>query len=87
PAMRVSQVMIEPVLRDAIVDDPLVEARWSVVFEDFAADEQGVTCTVRKVETGETEQIRCDYLAGCDGGGSIVREKLGIGLDGKANVA
>ena len=27
PAMRVSQVVIEPVLRRAIVDDPLVEAR------------------------------------------------------------
>ncbi len=87
PAMRVSQVMIEPVLRDAIVNDPLVEARWSVAFEDFIADDQGVTCTVRDMVTGATEQVRCDYLAGCDGGSSIVREKLGIGLDGKANVA
>ena len=87
PAMRVSQVMIEPVLRDSIVNDPLVEARWGVAFEDFAADASGVTCTMRTVATGETEQIRCDYLAGCDGGNSIVREKLGIGLDGKANVA
>ncbi len=42
PAMRVSQVMIEPVLRDAIVDDPLVEARWGVAFEDFSQDGQGV---------------------------------------------
>src|ERR1700687_5851841 len=28
PAMRVIQVMIEPVLRDAILNDPLVDARW-----------------------------------------------------------
>jgi 2-polyprenyl-6-methoxyphenol hydroxylase-like FAD-dependent oxidoreductase len=87
PAMRVSQVMIEPVLRDAIVDDPLVDARWGVAFEDFAADADGVICTVRTVETGETERIRCDYLAGCDGGNSVVREMLGIALDGKSNVA
>jgi 2-polyprenyl-6-methoxyphenol hydroxylase-like FAD-dependent oxidoreductase len=87
PAMRVSQVMIEPVLRDAIIDDPLVEARWGVAFEDFAPDGEGVTCTLRVVETGQTEQVRCDFLAGCDGGSSIVREKLGIGLDGKAAVA
>jgi 2-polyprenyl-6-methoxyphenol hydroxylase-like FAD-dependent oxidoreductase len=87
PAMRVSQVMIEPVLRDAIIDDPLVDARWGVAFEDFVQDGEGVTATLRTVETGATEQVRCAYLAGCDGGNSIVREKLGIGLSGKANVA
>jgi 2-polyprenyl-6-methoxyphenol hydroxylase-like FAD-dependent oxidoreductase len=87
PAMRVSQVMIEPVLRDAIVDDPLVEARWGVAFEDFSQDGQGVTCTLRVAETGHTEQVRCDFLAGCDGGSSLVREKLGIGLEGRAAVA
>src|SRR5437763_3249688 len=79
--------MIEPVLRDAIIDDPLVEARWGVAFEDFAQDGTGVTCTLRVIETGATETVRCDFLAGCDGGSSIVREKLGIGLDGKAAVA
>lgn len=87
PAMRVSQVMIEPVLRESILDDPLVDARWGVAIEDFAQDGQGVTCTLRTVATGATEQVRCDYLAGCDGGNSIVRDKLGIGLSGKANVA
>ncbi len=68
PAMRVSQVMIEPVLRDAILGDPLVDARWGVAFEDFAQDETGVTVTLRVVETGETETVRCGFLAGCDGG-------------------
>ena len=80
PPMRVSQVMIEPVLRDAILNDPLVEARWGVAFEDFVQDEAGVTCTLRVMETGATETVRCDFVAGCDGGSSIVRDKLGIGL-------
>jgi 2-polyprenyl-6-methoxyphenol hydroxylase-like FAD-dependent oxidoreductase len=87
PAMRVSQVMIEPVLRDSILNDPLIEARWGVAFEDFVQDEAGVTCTLRSMETGATETVRCDFLAGCDGGSSIVRDKLGIELDGKAGVA
>ena len=87
PAMRVSQVMIEPVLRDAIVDHPLVDARWGVALEDFEQDELGVTVTLRAVETGATEQVRCDYLAGCDGGTSRVRERLGIALEGRAAVA
>jgi 2-polyprenyl-6-methoxyphenol hydroxylase-like FAD-dependent oxidoreductase len=87
PAMRVSQVMIEPVLRDAILGDPLVEARWGVAFEEFAQDGDGVTATLRTVATGETETVRCDFLAGCDGGSSAVREQLGIACEGKAAVA
>lgn len=87
PAMRVSQVMIEPVLRAAILDHPLVDARWGVAFEDFEQDEAGVTVTLRTVATGATVQVRCDYLAGCDGGTSRVRERLGIALEGRAAVA
>ena len=87
PAMRVSQVMIEPVLRDAILNDPLVDARWGVAFEDFQQDETGVTVTLRTMESGATETVRCDFLAGCDGGSSLVREKLGIGCEGRAAVA
>ncbi|MBM3646580.1 MAG: FAD-monooxygenase [Alphaproteobacteria bacterium] len=87
PAMRVSQVMIEPVLRDAIVDDPLVDARWGVALEDFAQDAEGVTAILRVQETGATEAVRCGFLAGCDGGSSVVRERLDIGLEGRAAVA
>src|SRR5262249_23588806 len=87
PAMRVSQVMIEPVLRSAIVDDPLVDARWGVALEDFAQDAEGVTATLRVQETGATETVRAAFLAGCDGGSSVVRERLGIGLEGRAAVA
>src|SRR3954469_14329715 len=45
PAMRVSQVVIEPVLRDAILSHPLVDARWGVAFEAFVQDETGVSVT------------------------------------------
>ncbi len=86
PAMRVSQVMIEPVLQAAILGHPLVEARWGVAFEGFVQDEAGVTCTLRVAATGATEVVRCDWLAGCDGGSSLVREALGIGLEGRAAV-
>jgi 2-polyprenyl-6-methoxyphenol hydroxylase-like FAD-dependent oxidoreductase len=87
PAMRVSQVVIEPVLQAAILDDLLVDARWGVAFEEFQQDADGVTATLRIVETGASEQVRCDFLAGCDGGSSIVRDRLGIGLEGRAAVA
>ena len=83
PPMRVSQVIIEPVLRAAVATVPLVTARYGVALEDVAEDADGVTAVLRDVETGATEVVRCAYLAGCDGGGSRVRECLGIGLDGQ----
>jgi 2-polyprenyl-6-methoxyphenol hydroxylase-like FAD-dependent oxidoreductase len=82
PPMRVSQVIIEPVLKAAIDAHPLIDVRFGTAFEDFAQDTEGVTASL---STGET--IRADYLIGCDGGGSRVRELLGIGLSGQARVA
>ena len=45
----------------------------------------GVTVTVRSPD-GMTRTISCDYLAGCDGGTSAVRQALGIRLRGEANM-
>lgn len=80
--MRVSQVEIEPVLAAAIKAEPLVEARWNLGFETCVQDQDGVTATLRDSETGEAMQVRCQYLAGCDGGASNVRKALGIRLEG-----
>ena len=64
---------------------PRVEARWGVAFEELAQDEAGVTATLRTAE-GAVEQVRCDYLVGCDGGGSRVRACLGIEVEGQWQV-
>jgi 2-polyprenyl-6-methoxyphenol hydroxylase-like FAD-dependent oxidoreductase len=85
PPMRVSQVEIEPVLQRSLQSEPSVEARWGVVFEHLSQDQDGVTATLRTAE-GQTEQLRCSFLVGCDGGTSRVRGCLGIGLDGQSRV-
>jgi 2-polyprenyl-6-methoxyphenol hydroxylase-like FAD-dependent oxidoreductase len=85
PPMRVSQVEIEPVLQRAVQAAPGVEARWGVAFEDLAQDVDGVTATLRAAD-GATEQVRCQYLVGCDGGTSAVRHGLDIRLDGQPRV-
>src|SRR5262245_61036771 len=84
PPMRVSQVEIEPVLRRALLG-ARVEARWGVALEDLSQDVNGATATVRTAD-GATDQVRCHYLVGCDGGTSRVRNCLGIRLDGQARV-
>jgi 2-polyprenyl-6-methoxyphenol hydroxylase-like FAD-dependent oxidoreductase len=85
PPMRVSQVEIEPVLQRSVQTEPRVEARWGVVFDSLTHDQDGVTATLRTAE-GQTEQVRCSFLVGCDGGTSRVRGCLGIGLDGQSQV-
>lgn len=85
PPMRVSQVEIEPVLQRRIQGNPHIEAHWGIAFEDLAQDTEGVTATIRTTD-GQTEQVRCKYLVGCDGGQSQVRSCLGIRLDGQSRV-
>jgi len=87
PAMRVSQVVIEPALKRAVEAEPLVVSEFGTAFEDCAQDADGVTVVVRETLTGRTETMRCIYLAGCDGGTSRVRSCLGIQLEGQARIA
>lgn len=87
PSMRVSQIVIEPELKAAIDENPLVDVRFGCAFTGLRQDEHGVTATVTRATDGATHEIRCDYLAGCDGGSSSVRTALGIGLEGQAKIA
>jgi 2-polyprenyl-6-methoxyphenol hydroxylase-like FAD-dependent oxidoreductase len=87
PNMRLSQIVLEPVFREILDASPLVELRFGWAFEGFVEDADGVTVTALEVETGKRHEIRCRLLAGCDGGGSLVRQKLGFELEGEFNVA
>jgi 2-polyprenyl-6-methoxyphenol hydroxylase-like FAD-dependent oxidoreductase len=48
---------------------------------DFRDDGRGVTARLRHAD-GAEETCRADYLAGCDGARSTVRELLGVGFAG-----
>ena len=80
--MRVSQIVIEPALKAAADASELIETWFGWKVESFAQDADGVTTTLVNGETGATREVRSIYLAGCDGGGSTVRQRLGIDLDG-----
>jgi 2-polyprenyl-6-methoxyphenol hydroxylase-like FAD-dependent oxidoreductase len=82
--MRVPQVEIEPVLKHHIENSPLVDTLFGMEFLDLRQDADGATATLRDVRSGATEDIRTDYLAGCDGESSKVRHCLGIALSGEA---
>ena len=86
--LRVSQVQIEPVLKAAIDENPLIDVRFNHRFEGFVENgADGVIAQIVHSDTEEVTEVRSRFLAGCDGGGSRVRRRLGIELEGEENVA
>lgn len=82
PAMRVSQALLEPALKSILESRaPQIDIRFGWALDSFRQDADGVDAVIRCSTTGETRMIRAQFLAGCDGAGSIVRTGLGIGLD------
>ncbi|MBA4222530.1 MAG: FAD-monooxygenase [Methylobacterium sp.] len=86
PPMRVSQVVIEPALRKALEREPLVDLRFSTSFYGFVATDDGLSVELDDLTSGVRETVACQYLVGCDGGGSRVRQILEIELEGQARV-
>ena len=85
PGMRVSQIVVEPALKAAIEENPLIDARFGWAFTSLEQDERGVSAAITN-PAGMEDRVRSDYLAGCDGGGSRVRSELGIALEGEFDV-
>jgi 2-polyprenyl-6-methoxyphenol hydroxylase-like FAD-dependent oxidoreductase len=86
PGLRISQIILEPVLRQSIGATGLVDAHSGWKFERLDQNATGVTSIIVNCETNESREIRTSYLVGCDGGGSRVRRSLGIGLEGNESV-
>jgi 2-polyprenyl-6-methoxyphenol hydroxylase-like FAD-dependent oxidoreductase len=83
PYQLISQYTLEPLLRRVAELTAGVTVRFGHELVDLAQDGDGVTATVRTDGGGE-HLLRSDYLVGCDGGGSTVRDRLGIELRGES---
>ena len=84
---RVPQDMFDPIIKQWATEFDTVTLHHNtelVGFEDLSAKNSGthVVATLRDTLTGATRQITADYLVGADGGGSFVRETLGIPMQG-----
>ena len=84
PYQLISQYTLEPLLKAVVETLPSVTVRYSCEFISFEQDAGGVRAKVKA--HGKDEEIRCDYMVGCDGGASKVRRQLGIRLEGEANL-
>jgi 2-polyprenyl-6-methoxyphenol hydroxylase-like FAD-dependent oxidoreductase len=78
PYQLISQYTLEPLLKAEA--EKLVDVRYGCEFLSFEQDGQGVVSRVGK------DKIHSRYLVGCDGGGSVVRQQLGIKLSGEGDL-
>lgn len=81
----VSQNALEPVLKRVAERTPNVTVRYGCEVIGFTQDEGGATVRTRGLD-GAVGNVRCAYLAGCDGGVSLVRKTLGIALSGQGGL-
>jgi 2-polyprenyl-6-methoxyphenol hydroxylase-like FAD-dependent oxidoreductase len=78
-----SQMWFDPMLCDMARSFPHVSLHYRNRLERFTVAADGVHAEVLDRDSGETREIVADYLVGCDGATSPVREALGIALEGK----
>jgi 2-polyprenyl-6-methoxyphenol hydroxylase-like FAD-dependent oxidoreductase len=80
------QTWFDPILQKHARSFPHITIRHQVKLETFEQDDRGVTAIARDQRTGETETIRAQYLIGCDGFVSVVRDLLGIEIRGERHI-
>ncbi|MBT0957227.1 FAD-dependent monooxygenase [Alphaproteobacteria bacterium KMM 3653] len=65
---------------DLLREIPNAEVRLGTKFTGYAQDGAAVTATLES--GGKTEEVEVEYLIGCDGAGSKVREVMGVDFKG-----
>jgi 2-polyprenyl-6-methoxyphenol hydroxylase-like FAD-dependent oxidoreductase len=79
---RCPQNMFDPILRAFAASQNNVTLRYRTRLVSFTQNADLVTAVVENAETGAREDIPARYIVGCDGARSLVRETLGIAMQG-----
>ncbi|HEX9396088.1 MAG TPA: FAD-dependent monooxygenase [Burkholderiales bacterium] len=84
PYQLISQYTLEPLLKSIAETLPSVTVRYGCEFLSFQQDDVSVSTKIKT--SGKIQTLISRYLVGCDGGGSLVRQQLGIKLSGDGNL-
>lgn len=87
PPHRINQLYLEPILFAHARAMPGVSILNRTRVLDFVQDAGGVTARAEPLNGGEPIEIACEYLIGCDGGGSAIRRRIGARFQGDAVVS
>jgi 2-polyprenyl-6-methoxyphenol hydroxylase-like FAD-dependent oxidoreductase len=86
PPHRINQIYLEPLLVDHAVSMPGVTLLNRTRVVGFVQTADRVVATAEDLDGGETLEIACVYMVGCDGGHSEIRRRIGATLTGDAEV-
>lgn len=75
---RLPQYATEAVLRARVAELTTVETIYGWGAQSVEADESGVTVEIAPRKGGRPRKVQAEYLVGCDGSRSLVREAAGI---------
>ncbi|QRX81749.1 FAD-dependent monooxygenase [Glaciimonas sp. PAMC28666] len=81
-AQWIPQYVVEQVMRNHLETIPSATLRLQCQMVGFEQFDDHVVVTVENLATGEQQEIDAEYLVGCDGGRSLVREGIGATLEG-----
>ena len=79
---RCPQYVFDPLLADAVLERRLTDVRYNHRLSGLTESDDGVTATLMTGD-GDELTVHADYLVGCDGASSTVRQALGIPFDGQ----
>ncbi len=79
---RLPQYETEKVLRARMAELATVESRMGWSAEAVVQDDAGARVTIVEHEATTTDVLAADYVVGCDGARSTVRDQIGIGRRG-----
>lgn len=81
---RCPQNFFDPVLARFAGQSGRVALEYHTEFLASDAQADHIVATVRDTKRGKVQAIAAQYVVGCDGGASAVRQSLGIGMTGDA---
>ena len=84
PPHRINQTFLEPILFAHAKASPRITLLNETAIMAISQDDDGALAEARHVGSGAEQQICCQYIIGCDGGGSMVRKSIGAKFEGDA---
>jgi 2-polyprenyl-6-methoxyphenol hydroxylase-like FAD-dependent oxidoreductase len=82
----VSQLWFDPILLAHARRQANLTLHHKTRLESFRETRDGIEAEVTDLVSGVTRTITAAYIIGCDGASSLVRESLGIGLEGLPSI-
>ena len=84
---RAPQLYFDPILAAAVAERPEATVRYHCELSSFSDHGDRVLAHARDLRNGEDLEIEASWLVGCDGAGSMVRQSIGVQMEGDTTLS